>query len=200
MSDLTFREIWDTLSKINVNDHVQEKNGLSYLSWTFAWEIMMDHYPDLTIEWHGKDDAQPDVFYYEGGTVIVACTVTIGGCSRHCWLPVMTGYKNTAVARPDSRAISDAKQRCLVKCFALFGLGLYIYAGDDLPRDERPQADKEVEALKVRIKEITVEAKNNNTPISDELQNKVRDAYSSNNRKKLTSALAELTKIVPQGD
>ena len=98
---------------------------------------MMDHYPDLVVKWHGMQDENGvtrDTTTYPGGTASVSCNVTIGDVRRDMWLPVMD-YKNKAIVDPDSRAISDAKQRCLTKCFGIFGLGCYLYAGSDLPRD-----------------------------------------------------------------
>ena len=136
----TAKQIWDTLSRINVNEHTEEKGGLTYLSWAWAWIIMMDHYPNLTVKWHGmkdEDGVMRDTTTYPGGTASVACDITIGDVRRDMWLPVMD-YKNKAIVDPDSRAISDAKQRCLTKCFGIFGLGCYLYAGSDLPRDATP--------------------------------------------------------------
>jgi hypothetical protein len=64
--------------------------------------------------------------------MLVFCTVKIGDYSRRMWLPVMD-YKNKAVVNPDAFALNSAMMRCLVKCLALYGLGHYIYAGEDLP-------------------------------------------------------------------
>jgi hypothetical protein len=127
--------IWKTLSKIDCSGKTMEKGGLTYLPWNQAVTYMMDHYPEYTVKWHGtkdENDVTRDVTYYEGGTAMVNCSVTIGEVKRECWLPVMD-YKNKAIAHPSSRDISDTKQRCLVKCFALFGLGIYIYRGDSVP-------------------------------------------------------------------
>lgn len=122
---MDYKEIWQTLSKIDVSKHIEKKAGLSYLSWAWAWGTMMEHYPEFEI-------AYDTPVQYEDGSMEVACIVTIGSCSRTMWLPVMD-HMNKAIKNPDARAISDAKQRCMVKCFALFGLAHYIYAGEDLP-------------------------------------------------------------------
>jgi hypothetical protein len=74
-----------------------------------------------------------DIQVYPGGSSMVNCSVTIGKVTRDMWLPVMD-YRHKAIANADSRAISDARMRCLTKCFALFGLGHYIYAGEDTPK------------------------------------------------------------------
>ena len=174
--DPTAKEVWDTLSGINVNEHTEEKGGLTYLSWAWAWSIMMDHYPELTVKWHGMTDSDGvtrDVTIYPGGTASVCCSVTIGDhVRREMWLPVMD-YKNKAIANPDSRAISDAKQRCLTKCLGILGLGAYVYAGEDLPRDVTPPKvvpKKKVakpKATKKSPKKAAEEAKEDSPSIDD---------------------------------
>lgn len=151
-SEPAAKEIWDTLSAVNVNEHTQEKGGLTYLSWAWAWGIMMSYYPDMIVRWFGTGE-YPDVTYYPGGSAAVECEVTIRGISRNMWLPVMD-YRNKAIANPDSRAISDSKMRCLTKCFALFGLGHYIYAGEDIPGG-KGKADELIEQVKTLGKALT---------------------------------------------
>jgi len=133
------KKIWQTLSKLNVNEFTEKKGNLTYLSWAYAYKTMMDHFPDMHILWYtfrDSDNLDRDVLFYPDRTASVHCAVTINGVRREMWLPVMDN-RNNAVANPDARAISDTKMRCLVKCFALFGLGLYIFAGSDLPEDEK---------------------------------------------------------------
>ena len=135
---LSAGSIWKTLSKINVNEFTEEKGGLTYLSWSHAYRIMMENYPELMIKWHGTTDEQGvtrDVTYYEGGTASVSCSVTIGDVVREMWLPVMD-YRMKSIAHPSSRDISDSKMRCLTKCFSLHGLANYIYSGDGLPAED----------------------------------------------------------------
>tara|TARA_R100001086_G_scaffold186439_2_gene104554 strand:+ start:3927 stop:4691 length:765 start_codon:yes stop_codon:yes gene_type:complete len=140
MENPTASDIWKTLSAVNVNEHTESKavgdRTLTYLSWAWAWTVMMEHYPQLSVKWHGMTDSDGvtrDITTYPGGTASVCCSVRIGeSVKREMWLPVMN-YKNQAVTNPDSFAINTAKMRCLTKCFALLGLGAYIYAGEDLP-------------------------------------------------------------------
>ena len=132
----TAKNIWDTLSKVDVSEHTEDRGGLTYLSWAWAWGVMMEHYPDLEVKWHGQRDEtgiMHDIQVYPGGSSMVNCSVTIGDVTRDMWLPVMD-YRHKAIANADSRSISDARMRCLTKCFALFGLGHYIYAGEDTPK------------------------------------------------------------------
>jgi len=156
---LTSASVWKALSNINVNEFTEEKGGLTYLSWSHAWRIMMENYPEMKIKWNGTTDEKGvirDVTYYEGGTAMVSCTVTIGEVQRECWLPVMD-YRNKAIAHPSSRDISDAKQRCLVKCFSLYGLANYIYSGDALPEEEEVVVEKPAPKKKAKKKAKKVE-------------------------------------------
>ena len=122
---MSYKEIWETLSAIDCTKHVEKKQNLSYLSWANALAILMEHYPEATWEY------TPDKIFVDN-SVEVGCTITIGECTRHMTLPVMD-YKNKAMVNPSSRDISDSRMRCWVKCVALFGLGLYLYRGQDLP-------------------------------------------------------------------
>lgn len=125
---MSAKEIWDTLSKVDVSSHIDKKGSLSYLSWAWAWGVLMKHYPQAVYNFLQTERA-------EDGTTTVYCEVTIDDVSRLMWLPVMD-HRNNAIANPDARKISDTKMRCLTKCLAMFGLGHYIYAGEDLPEQE----------------------------------------------------------------
>ena len=131
---MTAKIIWDTLSQIDVSAHIEKKNNLSYLSWAWAWGTLMKHYPDTSYSF--SDRTFPD------GTMEITCTVTILApdasfpVQQFMWLPVMN-HKNQAIENPNAFAINTAKMRCLTKCLAMFGLGHYIYAGEDLPEVEQ---------------------------------------------------------------
>ena len=132
--------IWADLSPINVNDHVQKKGNLSYLSWTWAWSTLMSKYPE---SYYFFEDRK-----FDDGSVEVTCVLTIHdgeeSVTRSMWLPVMD-HRNKSIINPDSRAISDSKMRCLVKCLAMYGLGFYIYAGEDLPEAEKEDLNKPID-------------------------------------------------------
>jgi hypothetical protein len=115
------------LSAINVNDHVEKKNNLSYLSWAWAVSELLKADPMAT--WEYKDPMRWN------DTVMVFCTVTAFGKAMTSQLPVMN-HRNQAIANPDAFAVNTAMQRCLAKAIALHGLGLYIYAGEDIPEGE----------------------------------------------------------------
>ena len=125
---MSAENIWKTLSSIDVSKHVDKKGNLSYLSWAWAWGTLMKHYPQAIYNFLQTEK-------HEDGTVTVYCEVIIDDVSRTMWLPVMD-HRNNAIANPDARKISDTKMRCLTKCLAMFGLGHYIYAGEDLPEQE----------------------------------------------------------------
>ena len=137
---MTHETVWKTLSSINVNENTEKKGNLTYLSWAWAWGELMKHYPEATYtftEWeypNGQSYVTKDVLIYVDGTCSVECELKIGDLVRKMWLPVMD-YKNQAIANPTARSISDTKMRCLVKCISMFGLGHYIYAGEDLPEE-----------------------------------------------------------------
>lgn len=137
-------EIWTTLSSVNVNDHVERKNGFTYLSWAWAWGTLMSHYPDAKFSFDTFSDGS-EVFRFPDGSAEVRCVLTLKGLSRRMWLPVMD-HRNNAIKNPDARAVNDAKMRCLVKAMALFGLGHYIYAGEDLPASNQPESSAPVAA------------------------------------------------------
>jgi len=135
---ITYKEIWRTLAPVDCSDHTDDKGGLTYLSWAWAWGTLMEYYPQSTYifrEWNRGDNVLCDFFSYPDGTVKVEVTIAIEGNERTMWLPVMD-YRNSAIEKPTSRQISDAKMRCLAKCMAMFGLGFYLYAGEDLPSQD----------------------------------------------------------------
>lgn len=126
------KRAWDTLSTINVNDKVEKKNDLSYLSWAWAWGVLMEYYPESSYTLH-QDKVMND------GSVMVGITLTIKdkneSFSRDMWLPVMN-FKNMAIINPNAVEINKSYMRCLAKAVAMCGLGHYIYAGDDLPQED----------------------------------------------------------------
>ena len=118
-----------TLSKINVNQHTEKKGRFTYLSWTFAVSEAMKADP-MTF-WAFRE---PMVF--PDGTMMVHCDVTMFGKSIYMFLPVMNN-QNKAIPKPNAFDVNSAMMRCLVKAIAAHGLGLYIYAGEDLPEEEK---------------------------------------------------------------
>lgn len=123
---------YTALASVNVNDKIEKKNGLSYLSWAWAVDQLLRADPSASWSY-----GEPVRF---GDTMMVSCTVTAFSKPMTMQLPVMN-HRNQAIANPDAFAVNTAMQRCLVKAIALHGLGLYIYAGEDLPLAEGSEED-----------------------------------------------------------
>lgn len=138
---------FEELNAINVNDKTENKNGLTYLSWAWAWAEFKKVCPDATYEVM-KFDGKPFV-YDEALGYMVYTTVTVEGLTHEMWLPVMDSSNKSMKATPYTYSdrygkerqvqaatmfdINKTIMRCLTKNLAMFGLGLYIYAGEDLP-------------------------------------------------------------------
>jgi hypothetical protein len=138
--------IFATLNDINVNEFKEKKGNYDYLSWSDALQLVLNNYPDTTWETHEFDHPGVDEL---GGWIkapymktdagcFVKVSVTIDGITRTEVHAVMD--LNKAVKSPSATQINNSIKRCLVKCFALFGLGLYIYRGEDLPEIDTPKA------------------------------------------------------------
>lgn len=134
------------LLKINVNEHTEKKGGLTYLSWAWAWAEVLKVDPKATWVAHtyGPQGSEQPCMWI-GETAMVHVSVTINGLRRECLLPVMDN-KNNAVKNPDSRKVSDAIMRCMTKAISMHGLGLYIYAGEDLPMEDEGSLEDKLRA------------------------------------------------------
>lgn len=144
---MDFKELYS----INVNEHTEERNGLTYMSWAWAWAEFKKRCPDATYTvWK---DANGLPYVYDPNTgYMVYVTVTADGLTHEMWLPVMDGAnkamkaeaytvtnkwgKETKVEAATMFDVNKTIMRALTKCLAMFGLGLYIYAGEDLPEGE----------------------------------------------------------------
>lgn len=138
--------------------HVEKKNGLSYLSWAWAWAeaLKADPAADFQVKTFSGPDGTERCWMDVNGTAMVWVMVTINERIRECFLPVMD-HRNKPIQNPDSFQVNTALMRCMTKCLALFGLGLNIYAGEDLPMidDGEPEA-KEVVRQKPQVDEKTL--------------------------------------------
>lgn len=176
------KNIFDTLYAIDVSDHTEKKKNLTYLSWAWAWAEVKKLYPDANyiIEQFG-DERLPYIYDPKTGYMVFT-NMTIQGQTYRMWLPVMDEVNNAMKDAPytyevkeynygkptgkmitksvdaaDMFAVNKAIMRCLVKNLAMFGLGLYIYAGEDLPevKEEAPP----LSPIDLAIAEIDVVAK-----------------------------------------
>ena len=149
--------MFEKLSKISVNEHTEDKNGLTYLSWVWAWSKIKEECPDANYEIKKFENNLPYV-YDENTGYMVFTSMTIDNLTYEMWLPVMDSnnkamlnhsytykvkeYKNgyatgnyidKTVEKATMFDINKTIMRCLVKNIAMFGLGIYIYAGEDFP-------------------------------------------------------------------
>lgn len=129
------------LLKINVNDHTEKKNNMTYLSWAWAWAEVLKHDPEAI--WVCHTYGQPgheEPCMRIGKTAMVHVSVTIKNLRRECMLPVMD-HRNKAIQDPDAFAVNTAIMRCMTKAISMHGLGLYIYAGEDLPEQDESERE-----------------------------------------------------------
>ena len=159
------KNYFNELYSVNVNGKTEDKNGLTYLSWTWTWAEVCKRYPDANYE-VVKFNGLPYV-YDDNTGYMVYTNVTILGVTREMWLAVMdsnnyamkkepykvvTKYKTIDVKPATMTDIIKAIMRCLTKNLAMFGLGLYIYAGEDLPEDATEDATEPTETAKSKSK------------------------------------------------
>jgi hypothetical protein len=178
------------LRKINVNDYIERKNGLAYLSWSWAVDQLLQL--DESASW---EYAEPRAF---GETMMVFCTVNAFGKSRTAQLPVMD-FRNKAIHNPDAFSVNTAMQRCLAKAISLHGLGMYIYAGEDLPMVEMQESDakeakviKETTELEAKPAKEEIKApKQSITPTAGALE-----AFNTNEKELLNRIAEEVTELV----
>lgn len=165
------------LLKINVNDHTEAKNGLTYLSWAWAWAEVLKI--DPAAAWEVVEYDGLPLCYLRDDSAMVKVIATIKGESKACVLPVMDN-RNKAIKSPDSFAVNKAIMRCLAKAIGMHGLGLYIYAGEDLPEGEE-QPNKKPQKQYQGLTPAAAAAEQ--TPISDERRAELEDmALESVNR------------------
>ena len=157
------KSVFETLFEINVNDHIEKKKDLTYLSWPYAWAEVKKKYPNATYKIHLFGEKQLPYVFDESVGYMVFTDVTINDLTHTMWLPVMdsvnktmksTSYtyntkfkKDILVEAATMFDVNKAIMRCLVKNLAMFGLGLYIYSGEDLP---------EIETEKISIKDANI--------------------------------------------
>lgn len=127
--------VFETLNTINVNGHTEKKNGLTYLSWAWAWAELLKHFPDATYKVYENKDGWN--YHTDSRTCWVKTGVTVEGKEYIEMLPVMD-FRNRSIPfdQVTSMDVNKAIQRSLTKAVARHGLGLYIYAGEDLPEGE----------------------------------------------------------------
>ena len=157
------KSVFENLFEVNVNDHVEKKKDLSYLSWPYAWAEVKKRYPKANYKIDQFGEKQLRYVFDDGIGFMVFTSVTIEGITHSMLLPVMDssnkamkseGYtydtkfkKDISVEPATMFDVNKTIMRCLVKNLAMFGLGLYIYSGEDLP---------EIETEKISAKDAAI--------------------------------------------
>ena len=150
--------VYETLAEVNVSKELKKKGGLSYLSWVYAWSELLKRYPDA--QYTVYENADGWNYHTDGKTAWVKTGVTVNGKEYIEMLPVMD-YKNQAIPVNNitSVDVNKAIQRSITKAIARHGLGLYIYAGEDIPHNEplpsgaKLIGEKEIATLKQNARE-----------------------------------------------
>lgn len=162
------------LMRVDVSPFIEKKNGLSYLSWSHAWAQALKHDPEanFNVESWTDDEGKPRCWMEVNGTALVWVTVTMFGKPRTCMLPVMNSknepisvegrkfkdkWGNEKVERLDAFNVNTAIMRCMTKALALHGLGLNVYAGEDLPLDVGLDPKEAVQPPKETVEEAPKE-------------------------------------------
>ena len=153
---------FNDLYAVNVNGHTEKKNNLTYLSWAWAWGEIKKKHPDAAYTIYENADGWND--HTDGRTCWVKTGVTVNGIEHIEYLPVMD-YKNKSipVENVTSYDVNKSIQRSLTKACARHGLGLYIYAGEDLPEEDenatkKPKADSSAEKIDRKALNLTINA------------------------------------------
>ena len=132
------KSVFETLNAVNVNGRTETKNGLTYLSWAWAWATAKENYPEATYTIY--EDADGVFYHRDHRSAWVKTGVTIEGIEHIEYLPVMD-FRNNSIelVKIMSTDVNKAIQRSLTKALARHGLGLYVYAGEDIPSSEKEQ-------------------------------------------------------------
>ena len=141
--------IFSKLNSINVNSFTEKKGNFTYLSWAWAVRELLQVDPKATWEvhkWGGDDDINSRPYMETDAGFFVQVTVTVDGVDRTQVHPVLDN-RNQAIEKPNAFQINTSIQRCLAKAIALHGLGLYIYAGEDLPHEDPLTSNEESQLL-----------------------------------------------------
>jgi hypothetical protein len=143
MADKNYFEV---LNGIDVSDKVEKKGGLTYLSWAWAWGELKKKHPEATYTIYENENGWN--YHTDGSTAWVKTGVTVNGIEHIEYLPVMD-FKNKSIplGNVTSTDVNKTIQRSLTKAVARHGLGLYIYAGEDLPEEAKAEADAKKEAV-----------------------------------------------------
>lgn len=176
------KNVFETLNAINVSGKTEKKNGLTFLSWAYAWAEVKKLYPDAQYKVYERDTQYGPVNYFtDGKTCWVKVGVTIEGLEHVEMLPVMN-FKNQSIPldKVTSCDVNKGIQRAITKAISRHGLGLYVYAGEDLPECEsqaQPVVVKPVEkATAQAVQPAQAPVKKDTRPVTDQMISFIRDS------------------------
>jgi len=144
------KNIFQTLNGVNVNNHTEKKNGLTYLSWAWAWAEIKKAFPKAEYKIYENKDGWN--YHTDGKTAWVKTSVIIDELEYIEYLPVMD-FRNKSIPSENLTSFDTNKaiQRSLTKACARHGLGLYIYAGEDLPENQEPETKQETKSTPIIV-------------------------------------------------
>lgn len=202
MSD---KSAFEFLSSINVNEHIEKKNTsgteLTYLSWCYAWSELKKKFPNATYEIERFENNLPYVYDEKTGYMVFT-KLTVDGVTHEMWLPVMDGTNHAMKSEPykyttksgektvQAATMTDINKtimRCLTKNIAMFGLGLYIYAGEDFPEPVIDFSDSELVQLVDKVKDAIEKNK-----LDGDFAKKAKFYISNNNKEGLKKVVSYL--------
>lgn len=169
------QNVFEALSSINVNEKTEKKDNLTYLSWAWAWQEFQKVCPDATYKILKNENGLP--YFGDESGAMVYTQVTVNDITHEMWLPVMDGKNKAMKTKPytyqtkfgektvqayDMFDVNKAIMRCLTKNLAMFGLGIYIYAGEDLPDGYEPPAPAKPKLDTTRLNGALESIKNGN--------------------------------------
>lgn len=164
---------FEELNSLNVNEYTEEREGLTYLTWSYAIQEVLKKYPSMDYKIKKFGEQQLPYVYDKETGYMVFTEVTLEGITREMWLPVMDSKNKVMKSGPYTYEtkkgpktvepatmfdINKTIMRCLVKNLAMFGLGLYIYSGEDLPEVEAKAkvTEEQIEKIKELVSEESI--------------------------------------------
>ena len=158
MAESKEKSVFEILNAVDVNDKKEKRNGLTYLSWAWAWTETKKRFPDVNYKVYENEMGFP--YHTDGRTCWVKCGVTIQGVEQIEYLSVMD-FRNQSIPLDKVTSVDVIKtiQRCVTKAIGRHGLGLYIYAKEDLPEDMSQEAQDAPKSSKAK--------KNDKQPVQD---------------------------------
>ena len=180
---------FDKLNSINVNEYTEKKGQFTYLSWAWAVRELLQVAPDSTWriqEYNHAIQGMMQPYMKTDAGCFVKVTVTVDGIDRTQVHPVLDN-RNQTIEEPNAFQINTSIQRCLAKAIALHGLGLYIFAGEDLPTPPEPISNGEIKSIKSMLKDIG----------DKELEAKINEqiANATINSSNISGAMAKLERL-----